>query len=227
MMFLILFFSTAFGATLQIDRSDLVAPIERVSLRDLYPPGISRITDSSKPTLSYGTPNAVTASLVEKIDSLSVSEMLEYVRELIRSEGRKFPGRLVENFHSRYLFSTRFIDVRVLRLLVRIATGRRKSNEWEIQSACDIIDFLQKTYPHVDFNYLTPQYILEWYNILGLKPVVRGQTGDGRFDESFNSSDPQLLALDRGLWLEKFLKPRRDRLQRTGYESTMLEFISP
>ena len=226
MIFIILIFSTAFGATLKIDRSYLTSPVERILLQDLYPPKIARLKKFTKRPIPYGTPNAVTASLIDQIDSCPVIEMLHYLGEFIRSDGRRFPLNLPDNFHSWYLFTSRFIDVRVFRLLVRIATGQRRDGELEIKSACDIINFLQKNYPHVDFNYLTPQYILDWYSLIGLTPVLKGQTKDGRLDESFNSSNPQLLALDRGLWVEKILKVRRDRIQRSGYESTVLEILS-
>jgi len=111
----------------------------------------------------------------------------------------------------------------VVGFLVAIAIQLAPSDARHVRTACDIIHFVQIKYYRVDFSYLTPQYILDWYNLLGQNIVFRGSLRTESFNDTLlsNSEHPQLVHIERRQWTAYILEPRRDRLLLTGYDHVL------
>lgn len=113
------------------------------------------------------------------------------------------------------------MDIRVLELLIRIATRKQDEDERGLKTASEVIEFVKNYYQHVDFNYLTPSYILDWYSALGKRGFyVLEPVETERRDALWKSdpSEPLLVQLPQPAWRELILTPRLERLLLTGYE---------
>ena len=213
--------SSSHGALLQFEKLYLYSSASRVLLNEIYPPGLKRIVFEDKPPMMFGYPSAATSTLIDEVEAFPVENKINYIENLQRSKGRFFPLSLPRNMQAQHMFLSRFIDVRVLRLLIRIAGNRRREEEQSVHSACDVIRFVQHKYPQVRFEYLTPQYIIDWYNVLGHTIAINSVWGvDALSDEVryADTDEPLLVFLGRAHWDEYFLEPRRNRYTLTGYD---------
>ena len=123
-----------------------------------------------------------------------------------------------------FVMSHAYIDPTVLGILFRYGAGRLSEGETHLNSASDIIEYLQSRYTDGRFNYLTPDYLVTWSMYLR-NPTLRVAT----------STDPKNIIErlkykrdsvgDRGLLVgipdhlfRDTLKKRSAKLIETGYE---------
>ena len=219
--FALLLTTLSLGALLQLDKNNFDSPGRRVFMNEIYPYGVKRILLSGKPPMMFGNPSRATWGLIQKIEAFPVEHQLVFIDELQGVMGRFFPKLLLQNFHSHYLYLSRYIDVRVLQLLIRIASNRRRADERNAHTACDVIRLVQQKYPLVRFEYLMPQYIMDWYNILGREFTMHSVCDREALTNEVHlsqSEEPLLVFLDRKYWSEHFLEPRRKRYAKAGYD---------
>ena len=187
---------------------------KRIRVHKLCPPGVSSVKLKAKYDLSYGVPTSGIRKRIEQLENKSVVGKLLTLSSLMKNP------RLARLYPTTD-FSTPFVDVRLFSLLVRIAVNRRNIDESSITTACDIIQFLEEKFPQVDFDYLTPQYVLDAYNILGQRSVTLSGNSDIIFGH-LNTSKPSLLRIRASVWHEHILEHRFNRLLLTGYEEIQL-----
>ena len=120
-----------------------------------------------------------------------------------------------------YLASTMVIDVRLLRLLYRFGSRELYTNEQFLQSASDIIQHLQQQFPSETFDYMSPDYVLEWYSCIGAGPayynVIPGADTD-EYPPDKSPAYPTYILLPLFEWRKRILHERMERLKLTGYE---------
>ena len=203
------FYFAPFGTAARNFPSGKKERIEQIKLYELYPTGSMILQSHNKWRLQYGIPNNEILRRIEMAESRPVEERIQMIRDAL---DRKQSTHLY--LFSRYV--SPLIDVRLLRLLMRIAFDSRNPDEMEINSACDIITFLEKKYPMVFFKYLTPQNILDAYSILGHS----GLSFHGHREKVLgdcNGSGPCMLRIGRPAW-QHVLRQRLNRLVLTGYD---------
>lgn len=183
-----------------------------VNLWELYPPGIPSVQRNSKYNLTFGTPSEETLRRIDELESQPVEGRIANIQV-----GLLITGSPV-GYQTALTYGSRFIDVRVLRLLIRIAVNRRNPDEKEIVSACDVVDFLKQKYPNVDFDYLLPQQVLDLYHMLGQQGLTFHGQRDIVFGDS-NTGDARPVRINKTAWHKFVLTPRLNRLLNTGYES--------
>jgi len=206
--------------------------VYRIPLKTLYPKTVQRVYHSPKPFLQYGIPSAETRAIIDFVESIPVEERIREIEmfEQSRSPRFEFASRKDETWYSKYLFATSVIDMRLLRLFIRIFSYRRNPDERGISTACEIIDHLHKKFPDGSFDYLTPDYIIDWYNGFGGNILsgssVRGFALLGSKDELGHEraldqdEDKQIfIHVAPNAWQSMILSPRKFRLTATGCES--------
>ena len=185
-------------------------PMQVINLNTLYPIGILSIQTSKKFVLEHGLPTPEISKRIDDMESQPVEERLANIVRALCWKRKRLSTATPE-------YASQFIDVRLLRLLIRIAVNRRNPNEMWIRTACDVIQYFQSQYPQVSSDHLTPQLILDWYSMLGEQTMTLRGHPDIIFGFS-NSSEPQRLHIGRAVWHKYVLQPRRKRLALTGYD---------
>jgi len=183
--------------------------------------------------MKYGTPSPLSRFIMDHVDSIPVEQRLRAIEELSSIRARNLLVFHTRTWYQRYLVGSSFIDVRLLRLLDRYATRQLKEDEKNLSTACEIINYLRNKFPDGSFDYLTPNYVLDWYYKfwvipqysphskrriqLGLVYLATEETTD-----DLRLEDPQkpvLVQLEMHIWNRYFLQDRLNNLAKTGYES--------
>ena len=221
MIFFFSFLSIIGASICPIDELPIEQLTERVYLHEFQPKDRMAIRKNKKPQMRYGYPNRQLWGLISYLDSQPVEETLRYIQKFLGSSGRTIPESLGRNAFSEYQFVSRLIDVRLLRLLMRFASRKLHPDEIGITSATDIIQVIKGKFPHVNFGYVTPQYILDWYNLLGESGLQLLGPKDEEIRDAIlhtNSPYPQFVALYASWWHPRILRIREQRLILTGYD---------
>ena len=221
---IIFFVMSVHASIIHIPEVYMVNDYRSVSRHWFYPDGVKTIQESKKSKILYGTncPDD-THMLMNHIDSLPVEERLDDLVEF-GSKSRRFYNipNLITSDYRRFVYSSRFIDVRLLRLLIRFATQRLRQDEIGITSACDILKFMRNKFSQSRLDYLTPDYILAWYDLLGGSQMGLQAVEDKYIlNQLFSDNDPNhavFLQLSYVHWREAIVAPRIKRLSETGYE---------
>ena len=186
--------------------------IQVINLWELYPPGIQSVQRNSKYNLIFGIPSEETLRRINELESQPVEGRIANIQVNLLTTGTPV------GYQTAVDYGSRFIDVRVLRLLIRIAVNRRNPDEKEIASACDVVYFLKQKYPQVDFDYLLPQQVLDLYHMLGQQRLTFHGQRDIVLGDS-NTGDARPVRINKTAWHKFVLTPRLNRLFNTGYES--------
>lgn len=182
-----------------------------INLSELYPRGVASVQTRKKYILEYGCPTDEILQRLDDIESRPVEERLVKTRQGLFSDATRLCTEDPD-------FSSQFIDVRIMRLLIRIAVNRREPDEVGITSACDVLDFVRLKYPQVDFNCVTPRLILDWYQMIGQQTFCLRGHRDIVFGP-LNTSDPRRMHISKAAWHRFILEPRLERLAVTGYDA--------
>ena len=214
-LFLLQFFADA--SILRIDQSYLYERLFPVPLTQFYPENVWIMPIDRKVYLPRGVADQQSHSITESYESIPVEQRIVDMSNFIALPRRSQIYSRATSWYEKYLMSTMFIDVRVFRLLLRISAGKKLlADEQRIHTASDIISHLKKKFPEVDFSYITPDYILEWYNMIGQSGfnvfVRSGLTKPTKVPED------TLLQIYPTPWKQFILTPRLNRLMKTGYE---------
>ena len=191
-------------------------PLKYVPLNIYYPESVLRIPYNSKRPLKSGNPDTTTRALTHSMESIPVENRLTFIEALYKIPRRDLLFYVARSPYAKYLLSIMFIDLRLLRLLARFATNRLLENEQHIQSATDMIEHFQKTFPQDNFSYLTPEYILEWYKMLGHLSFSVYVTIN--FEDVSNIPETTMVQIQPILWKHRILDLHIFRLKQTGYE---------
>jgi len=214
-LFLLQFFADA--SILRIDQSYLYERLCPAPLTQFYPDNVWIMPLDRKVYLPRGKPDRRSRSITEWYESIPVEQRIVDMNNLLAMPRRSQIYSRATSWYEKYLMSTMFIDVRVFRLLLRFSAGKKLlADEKRIHTASDMIAHLNKKFPEVDFSYLTPDYILEWYNMIG-------QSGFNVFvrsgvTEPTKVPEDTLLQIYPTPWKQFILTPRLNRLMKTGYE---------
>ena len=112
----------------------------RILVQELYPPGIFFVRTNEKYALSYGVPTVGIRKRIETLENKSVVGKLHTLSSLMKNPNSA-------KLYPTTDFSTPFVDVRLMSLLIRIAVNKRNIDESSITTACDIIQFLEENSP--------------------------------------------------------------------------------
>ena len=233
LLFILGIFNQSPASSIEIPLDHLTVPATQIPLNYFYPPGFDSVYLSRKPALFPGEPSDHVLSLIDRIESIPVEERIHVLNQFRSVTYRLHYPFLIASWYSRYLLSTFFIDVRLLRLLMRLATAereRRKHGEESLRTASDIIEHIRMKFPN-SFEYITPQQVVDWYEILGGHTVTCKGSNQSRF-KLLASVDPNIRAaiasrndtlkvhvsITPAIWNKFFLQPRLERLMTTGYE---------
>jgi len=209
-------------------------PMSRVPLNRFYPEGVSTMRARTKVKMEYGTPSAEMVAISDYIDSIPVEKRLAQLEEFEHLNQRSLLADRTDSWYQKHLVASSYIDIRLLRLLLRFATGRLNHDERWIRNACQIINYLRNKFSNGDFDYLTPAYVLDWYNGLGAPSwtanlayrqefIIKGLSNH-TFDENVPSQptdDKVLLQVTLTVWRSLILSTRTERLLKTGYEDLL------
>jgi len=187
--------------------------------------------------MNYGYPSTHAISITDYIESIQVEHRLRNLRDLQRIRSvhtRQLPSRYLDSWYVKYTIASVFIDVRLLRLLNRIASHRRNHDELRLETASDVIEHMQKKYTNGAFDYLTPEYILEWYKRIGSRGRDHSQSSrylsrlmclvdeQIRAEISGPDSDKQFFVqMSMMGWQTLVIDSRIERLKLTGYEDSI------
>ena len=217
------FVSVAYGA---FPEHLMTQPVEPVRRFRFYPANAGPIRWSNKPKLAYGTPDHNIRVFNRYIEEIPPENRLEILTAFKRMTNRREFLQETSSMYHLNVRSSFIIEIRLFRLLVRLALNVPLHDETDLYDACSILNHLQHKYPH-EFDHLTPDYILEWYKVVG--------EGSDRFYVSWKDwgrlerdqpdlhfSDPTtplfvLISLNK--WKSHILDPRIERLKLTGYET--------
>ena len=208
---------------------------ERIPFLFFYPPGTVEVSNKSKKCLPIGTLQLSESPVGRKrevIESIPVQTRLETIDKMISSTfkgQRKFfdaphrdPVRLAYTEHLQKLTS---IDPGVYRLLVRYATSMLDPiSEVDLVSASAIFEHIQTQFPNGELNYVTPEYLLDWYTFIGGSVGRLHCARDTRIREIIERNvpiiygDPRIIVKLNNDGIREMLKIRRNRLLTTGYE---------
>ena len=191
-------------------------PIDGFVISSLYPVGQYFARSNMKPKLNYGTPSTRILELSDHIESIPTETRLDIMSSLRSTKLRKQMLPFTSTWYGRYVLSSMFIDIRVLKLLIRVAFKRLDFNERNLDNACAIIEYLREKLPNSDFEYLTPEYILEWYDLLG---GAQHDWNVPRIDR-FN---PFTIQISYPGWKRTILDKRIRRLASSGYETLQID----
>ena len=213
------------GAILEIHESLVSASVDKIPEAVFLPAKARVIPRGGKPLMLYGSLTENSRRIYNYFESIPVETRLDILQLFENSITRSRIAKLMSrDMYHRYLVSSMFIDVRLLRLLIRFATRRLQESEIHLKSASHIIDHMQKIYPNESFEYLTPRYVFEWYESLGGGSAffngVMPDGGLGEFSAPHHDGDlPNYVLLPLCKWRQYILNPRRERLILTGYEN--------
>ena len=196
-------------------------PLKYFPHKIFYPESVFRIAYNCKRPLKSGNPDTTTRAITHSIESIPVENRLAFIEALYKIPRRDQLFHVARSPYAKYLLSMMFIDLRVLRLIARFATYRLFENEQHIESATDMIEHFQKTFPDDDFSYLTPDYILEWYKMLGHLSFIVYVTIN--FEDVSNIPETTMVQIQPILWKHRILDLHIFRLKHTGYEFIDLE----
>jgi len=190
-----------------------------------YPAGRVYLSRKKIPNLPVGVldPDSPAQATRDLIESIPVEERLERIDHFLEKVYASPKARL--DPYTNLLYKSAYIDPGVLRLLLRFASRTLRSHEWRIQTAAEIVHHVQTMFPDGTFDYMTPEYIIDWYAVIKKRGFrVRGILSLHRrlleeIDEAMIFGDDPDLSLDLIVGSRRhILKLRRDRLLRTGYE---------
>jgi hypothetical protein len=202
-----------------VPNEQLLEPIETLPKTTLYPHGVRSIHHADKPEMKYGTPTQGQMDIAKFVETIPIETRLNLMQGFRGTYFRHSIPKLLNSVYERYIVSSLFIDVRLLRLLAAFAVHRLEPDQQHIQSATDIIAYFTRTYPNENFEYLTPDYVLEWYSVLGrYYRTFACLSGEMELLRNPDSTRPLLVQLPVQTWKEFILIPRMERLVRTGYE---------
>ena len=196
-------------------KSYFVGLVNTANMLQFYPPGVKVLRQDSKPELKYGDTGNESNGVRKFIDSTPVENRIVQIESLLGHINREQLFQHTRSNYQKYVVSSMFIQVRVLRLLLRFATNRWEGFAQPLASATDIIAFLQNSFPDEDFSYLTPDYILDWYNMLGDSLLVFAHE---EYSDPTHLTDDAIVQIKPGRWKTSIVSPRLERLKLTGYE---------
>jgi len=204
----------------------------RVRLCEFYPEGVSRIHKASRPHMGYGVPTQRLQKRLDSIESLPVIGRLILMHKLARLKRFPPPDEYLATKYQKKLIATSLIDVRLLRLLIRFATGYLGDDERYLRTACDIIEHLREKYPDGSFDRITPVYVLDWYYGIGGTmsslddtrgpPFALMAVDDPRTRRNIlspNTTEQVFVYATPQIWKMMILEPLIQRLTDTGYET--------
>ena len=194
----------------------LTDPIDGFVITSIYPIGQYFSRSNMKPKLNYGTPSTRILDLSAHIESISPDTRLDIMSSFRSTKLRKQMLPFTSTWYGRYVLSSMFIDIRVLKLLIRVAFKRLDFNERYLDNACAIIEYLREKFPNSDFDYLTPEYILEWYDLLG------GALHDWNVPR-IDRFNPSTIQISYAGWKRTILDKRIRRLASSGYETLQID----
>jgi len=205
---------------LQFRDRDLTTPVDRIANRIVYRHDVDRIRGDDKPRLTHGTPNLAQSANMAYVESIPVESRIRAIQKLTRIVRRCVVPRHLQTRYEKFLVSLMFIDVRVLQVLAELASSRRTRYG---PSAVEIIDYIQKSFPLGNFQYLTPAYLLDWYELLGTYDmrlfVLPGDEERITSHQHVDSTRPPILVqIVFDTWKRLFLRKRLELLETTGYE---------
>lgn len=186
----------------------------------LYPKDVYCIQKRMKAALIYGSPSPAQLQIMESIESIPVEERIRSI-EILRGGPQRTLRRMipqqVTTEYLAYLVSLMFMDMRVYGVLIQFVSRPGRG----FQRATDIIQHVKQSFPNGNFDYLTPDRIMEWYRAIGNEkmpvfilddPYERTRILDRNF------TGPLLLQLSLAAWRDHILLPRLERLTYSGYE---------
>ena len=206
----------AYASIMKVGESYFHQPLSLAPNGQFYPPYVHLVPKNQKKDFEYEAPDLESRAVTDWYESIPTELRIEHIQNFLELDRRDIIFFDAKSRYQEFLLSTMFIDVRVFRLLVRFATNNLLPDETHIRTASRMITHLKKQFYDVDFSYLTPNYIMEWHNMLGhsnFSVYVRS----GLTDPS-KVPDDTLLQIKPGIWKEYILAPRLRRLIETGYE---------
>jgi hypothetical protein len=190
------------------------------------------MTRKQMPKLPVGeldpdSPAQATRDLIESIPiEMRISRIDEFLYNR-RGSSADFDADAMDTY--QYLLHKSIkIDPGVLRILMRYATRSLLGspvNEKQIRSASDIVNHIQRMFRDGTFDYMTPEYILDWYaamthvdfRVRGNRLVHLSSVAQSHATTIFGDNPD--MSLDVMAEIRRYmLELRRDRLVRTGYE---------
>ena len=195
--------------------------LDRINKSAYYPPMVHNILTRNKPLIRPGSGTVASRALSDQFEAIPVSSRIMTLKYFSQKKSGRYYQTEANDIYSKYLASSRFIDIRLLRLIVRIASNWRFQDEGHISTATDIIVELTTKYPEENFSYLTPEYVLDWYYALSqLAFVVYIPDDPTRKKIVLNGTSGQypLVRLSESVYADLIITPRLERLMRTGYE---------
>ena len=207
------------GYILDLPASFWVAPAARIGAREFFPEHVRVVMSKRKPKIQIGIVPITAQAISKTIESIPVEARLHDMDQFDRSIQRYTIGTLITNAYRKYLVSSTVIDSRLLRLLYRFATRTTRDDENNVRSMSDIIRLYRSRYPEENLDYLTPEYLAEWYDSLGGSRGYYFVTEPHLEAASNESSSPIYVQMPFFKWRRLVLATRKDRLIRTGYEN--------
>ncbi len=197
-----------------------------------YPEGQVQLARKQMPNMPVGVldPSSPAQATRDLMESFPVEKRLRMIdRFLDYLPGYDYLDKERMDPYDYLLHNSVYMDPGILRLLIRFATRSPPlAAVGPIQSASELVNYVQAKFPDGTFDYITPEYILDWYAAMkDPKFLVRGNPFVHRrpplnaasFDETTIFSDDPHMAVDLA-YLSRLhiLILRRDRLLTTGYE---------
>ena len=203
--------------------------IDPVPLSNFYPGTMNLFKRDRARILPFGEPSERTRSISDWMESIPVENRVNMVNKFASMKSFITAPKLIDGWYSKYVLASSFIDVRLLRLLYRFAGFKLLEDELNIQTACDIVDHMRNKFPGF-FEYLTPEYILGWYSVLGSHHkcgdvTINAYSYRGSRNQvikkamlSHDESLTVYISMSHTLWSACILRPRIQLLLSTGYE---------
>ena len=229
-IFVTIFCSTfASPPVMEIPAVYFTSGFDTVPSFNFYPEGKSQFVRANVRVLPFGEPSNRMLEMIHSIENIPVEKRTMILEKFASRSEFKTYHKMIAGWYSKYVVSSYFIDVRLLRLLHRFAHSKMNKDEINIRSACDIVAHMWRKFPGA-FEYLTPQYVMGWYSVLGSyhkcnnisiysysyrtsrDPAIRSAILSG--DESVTA----FVTLTPLVWSACILRSRIHPLLSTGYE---------
>ena len=200
---------------------------DMIPFKFFYPPGRICIRREMKIQLPVGQLDVGSPAhqLRESLELIPPGRRIEILNQFITGfpDITKFDP--TESAYASQVYKSSTIDPGVYRLLARYATSfLDPETEGHLTSASAIVEYIQSKFPDGQFDFITPEYILDWYEALGgsyhrirctTDPTIRS-----KIERNVRTiyGDPEMGLDLRGRPWRDILKLRRDRLAKSGYE---------
>ena len=210
------------------------SPWQKIPLMHFYPPGVSFVGSRYKRQLPIGNidPPHQNNSIWHSIESIPIQTRIDIIDSLLSMHQQDQLQQKIRGQNDPVLVSYMknldtwtSIDPGVYRLLVRYATGSLSVvSETHLISASAIADHIHSQFPNGELNYVTPEYLLDWYTFIG-GSVGRLQCPPNPIIRRIIEKNGLKIYGDQRIIVKLALQPfkvmlriRRNRLLSTGYE---------